>query len=66
MCRSHEYTAYDYPDVGHRTVGRAEDGSEDGTEAGYVEELYDEDPPGLHLLVVHAVGQPFGRGGTGR
>ena len=64
MGRSHEDAAEDYPDVCHRAVGSAEDGSEDGTEPGYIEELDDEYPPGLHLLVVHPVGQAFGRGGA--
>ena len=65
VCGTHEDAAQDYPDVSDRTVCRAEDGSEDGTEAGDVEKLDDEYPPGLHFLVVHPVSQTFGGSGAG-
>ena len=44
-----------YPEVGRRSEQDAHDGSEDGSGAGDVEELDEEDPPCRHGKVVHAV-----------
>ena len=61
---SHEDAAQHYPDIRHRSVCRAQNGSENGAETGYVEELDDEYPPGLHFLIVHPVGKSFCRSGA--
>ena len=65
MDRTHENTAENYPEIGHRSVCRSHYRTEDGPETGDVEELYHKYLPHRHHLVVNAVGQGLSRGLSG-
>ena len=53
---AHEDAAQHDPDVGYRAVCSAQYCAENGAEAGDVQKLDDEDPPGFQLLIINSVG----------